>query len=92
MGLIEVSQFGAKSLWKFCFRFEEFSENEFSKFTGFQCALKATKFESIRVLKLKRFVGFPNRVNLNFDKSKVLKFKLTNCSSRFGMRGIFGLQ
>ncbi|MBG0757463.1 hypothetical protein BOO21_19215 [Vibrio cidicii] len=34
-GLLEVSQFGAKSLWKFCFRFE-FSENEFSKFTGFK--------------------------------------------------------
>ncbi|EHA1127754.1 DUF3265 domain-containing protein, partial [Vibrio navarrensis] len=31
----EVSLFGAKSLWKFCFRFE-FSENEFSKFTGFK--------------------------------------------------------
>ncbi|EHA1127952.1 hypothetical protein FG475_23530 [Vibrio navarrensis] len=31
----EVSQFGAKSLWQFCFRFE-FSENEFSKFTGFK--------------------------------------------------------
>ncbi|WP_411393304.1 DUF3265 domain-containing protein, partial [Vibrio parahaemolyticus] len=43
----------------------------------------ATKFESIRVLKLKRFAGFPNRVNLNFGKSKVLKFKLTNC-----LRGI----
>ncbi len=34
----EVSQFGAKSLWKFCFRFEEFSENEFSKFTGFKAS------------------------------------------------------
>ncbi|WP_391857726.1 hypothetical protein, partial [Vibrio cidicii] len=34
-GLLEVSQFGAKSLWKFCFRFE-FSENELSKFTGFK--------------------------------------------------------
>ncbi|EHA1127679.1 hypothetical protein FG475_21870 [Vibrio navarrensis] len=33
----EVSKFGAKSLWKFCFRFE-FSENEFSKFSGFQSA------------------------------------------------------
>ncbi|HDY7777484.1 TPA: DUF3265 domain-containing protein [Vibrio vulnificus] len=43
----------------------------------------ATKFESIRFLKLKRFVVFPNRVNLSFSKSKVLKFKLTNC-----LRGI----
>ncbi|MBH9742661.1 hypothetical protein CJ419_24020 [Vibrio navarrensis] len=31
----EVSQYAAKSLWKFCFLFE-FSENEFSKFTGFK--------------------------------------------------------
>ncbi|MBE4609783.1 hypothetical protein, partial [Vibrio navarrensis] len=35
LGLREVSKFGAKSLWQFCFRFE-FSENEFSKFTGFK--------------------------------------------------------
>ncbi|WP_226982294.1 hypothetical protein, partial [Vibrio navarrensis] len=63
--------------------FEEFSENEFSKFTGFQCALKATKFEPIRVLKLRWFASFPNRVNLSFGKPKVLKFKLTNC-----LRGI----
>ncbi|MBE4609710.1 hypothetical protein BOO28_18900 [Vibrio navarrensis] len=39
--------------------------------------------ELFRVLKLKRFVGFPNRVNLRLGKSKVLKFKLTNC-----LRGI----
>ncbi|MBF4313288.1 DUF3265 domain-containing protein, partial [Vibrio anguillarum] len=30
MGLHEVSQFGAKSLWRFCIRFE-FSESDFSK-------------------------------------------------------------
>lgn len=82
MWLHEVSQFGAKSLWTFCFRFE-FSENEFSKFTDFQRAQNATKFESIRVLKLRQFAGFPNPVNLGFGKSKVLKFKLTNC-----LRGI----
>ncbi|WP_428977070.1 hypothetical protein, partial [Vibrio cidicii] len=35
----------------------------------------------IRVLKLKRFVGFLSRVNLRFGQSKVLKFKLTNCLS-----------
>ncbi|WP_319024172.1 hypothetical protein, partial [Vibrio navarrensis] len=32
----EVSQFDPKSLWQFCFRFEEFSENGSSKFTGFK--------------------------------------------------------
>ncbi|EPP4298138.1 hypothetical protein ACUP6R_003966, partial [Vibrio navarrensis] len=35
LGLCEVSKFGAKSLWKFCFRFE-FSENDLSRFAGFQ--------------------------------------------------------
>ncbi|EGR2461420.1 hypothetical protein DYA89_17610 [Vibrio cholerae] len=34
-GLHEVSQFGAKSLWKFYSRFE-FSEIDLSKFTGFK--------------------------------------------------------
>ncbi|EPF2931200.1 hypothetical protein ACSL9C_004150, partial [Vibrio navarrensis] len=78
----EISQLGAKLLWKFCFRFE-FSENDLSKFSGFQIARKATKFDLIRGSKLKWFVGFPNRFNLSFGKSKVLKFKLTNC-----LRGI----
>ncbi|MBE4590661.1 hypothetical protein BOO31_18790 [Vibrio navarrensis] len=78
----EVSKLGAKSLWKFCICFE-FPENDLSKFSGFQIARKATNFESIRVLNLRWFVGFPNRVNLSFGKSKVLKFKLTNC-----LRGI----
>ncbi|EOG7740802.1 hypothetical protein ACLIN7_003658, partial [Vibrio cholerae] len=41
----------------------------------------ATKFESFRVLKLKWFASFLNQVNLRFDQSKVLKFKLTNCLS-----------
>ncbi|EGR4363296.1 hypothetical protein DDM66_18160 [Vibrio cholerae] len=68
MGSREVSQFGAKSLWKCRFRFE-FSENELSKFSSFQIARKATKFESIRVLNLRWFVGFPNRVSLRFSKS-----------------------
>ncbi|KYN24683.1 hypothetical protein AUQ44_01995 [Vibrio cidicii] len=66
MGMREVSQFGAKLLWKFRFRFE-FSERDLSNFSVFQIALKATKFEPIRVLKLKRFVGFPNQVNLGFS-------------------------
>ncbi|MBE4583352.1 DUF3265 domain-containing protein, partial [Vibrio navarrensis] len=42
-----------------------------------------TKFESFRVLKLKWFASFLNQVNLRFDQSKMLKFKLTNC-----LRGI----
>ncbi|WP_319026115.1 hypothetical protein, partial [Vibrio navarrensis] len=33
----EVSQLAAKSIWKFCFRFE-FSESDLSKFTGFQAS------------------------------------------------------
>ncbi|MGI9859706.1 hypothetical protein, partial [Vibrio vulnificus] len=37
LGLREVRQFGAKSLWRFCFRFE-FSESDLSKFSGFQIA------------------------------------------------------
>ncbi|MBE4617163.1 hypothetical protein BOO90_19445 [Vibrio navarrensis] len=78
----EVSLFGAELLWKFGVRFE-FPENDLSKFSGFQIARKATNFESIRVLKLRQFAGFPNPVNLGFGKSKVLKFKLTNC-----LRGI----
>ncbi|KGK18393.1 hypothetical protein DC58_00525 [Vibrio navarrensis] len=68
MGLHEVSLFGAKSLWKFGVRFE-FPENDLSKFSGFQIARKATNFESIRVLKLKSFAGFPSQVNLDFGKS-----------------------
>ncbi len=43
----------------------------------------ATKFESMRVSELKWFSGFSNQVNLGLSKSKVLKFKLTNC-----LRGI----
>ncbi len=43
----------------------------------------AAKFESMRVLKLRWFVVFPNWVSLGFGQSKVLKFKLTNC-----LRGI----
>ncbi|MBE4583260.1 hypothetical protein BOO90_18755 [Vibrio navarrensis] len=78
----EFSKFGANSLWQFCFRVE-FFENVLSKFTDFQRAQNVTKFESIRVLKLKRFAGFTNQVNLGLSKSKVLKFKLTNC-----LRGI----
>ncbi|WP_319026118.1 hypothetical protein, partial [Vibrio navarrensis] len=35
LGLLKVSQLGAKSLLKFAVRFE-FSENDLSKFTGFQ--------------------------------------------------------
>ncbi len=85
----EVSQFGAKSLWKFCVR-SEFSENDLSKFSGFQIARKATKFDLFRVSKLKWFVGLPNRVNLSFCKSKVLKFKLTNCLS--GIRNAWHFQ
>ncbi|WP_320205783.1 hypothetical protein, partial [Vibrio cholerae] len=34
LGLREVSKLGAKSLWKFCFRFE-FPESDLSKFSGF---------------------------------------------------------
>ncbi len=49
-----------------------------------------TKFESIRVLKLRQFVGFPNQVNLGFGKSKVLKFKLTSCLS--GIRNAWHFQ
>ncbi|WP_319024410.1 hypothetical protein [Vibrio navarrensis] len=89
LGLLEVSQLGAKSLWKFGVRFE-FSENDLSKFSSFQIARKATKFESIRVSKLKWFVGFPNRFNLRLGKSKVLKFKLTNCLS--GIRNAWHFQ
>ncbi|MBE4590579.1 hypothetical protein BOO31_18325 [Vibrio navarrensis] len=44
----------------------------------------------MRVLKLKRFVGFQKRVNLNFGKSKMLKFKLTNCLS--GIRNAWHFQ
>ncbi|MBE4587054.1 hypothetical protein BOO29_19460 [Vibrio navarrensis] len=36
-----------------------------------------------RVSKFRRFASFPNRVNLRFGQSNVLKFKLTNC-----LRGI----
>ncbi|TOG16008.1 hypothetical protein CGJ06_24475 [Vibrio parahaemolyticus] len=36
-GLREVSQFVAKSLWKFCVR-TEFSESDLLKFSGFQIA------------------------------------------------------
>ncbi|MBE3667233.1 hypothetical protein BOO35_19440 [Vibrio navarrensis] len=43
--------------------------------------MNARKFELIRFSKLKRFVGFPNRVNLSFGNSKLLKFKLTSCLS-----------
>lgn len=75
-----MSKFGAKSLWKFGVLFE-FSENEFSKFTGFHSACMATKFELFRVLKLRWFAGFLNRFSLRLGKSKVLKFKLTNCLS-----------
>ncbi len=53
------------------------------KICRFQSKRMATKFESIRVLKLRWFAGFLDRVNLSFGKSKVLKFKLTNC-----LRGI----
>ncbi|RZR20391.1 hypothetical protein D8T63_22465 [Vibrio vulnificus] len=35
LGLREVSKLDSKSLWQFCFRFE-FSEDEFTKFTGFK--------------------------------------------------------
>ncbi|KYN90498.1 hypothetical protein ATY35_20950, partial [Vibrio cidicii] len=35
LGLREVSKLGSKSLLQFCFRFE-FSEDEFSKSTGFK--------------------------------------------------------
>ncbi|MBG0757345.1 hypothetical protein BOO21_18615 [Vibrio cidicii] len=37
LGLREVSKLGAKSLWKFCFRFE-FGEHVLSKIIGFQIA------------------------------------------------------
>ncbi|MBG0757469.1 hypothetical protein BOO21_19245 [Vibrio cidicii] len=50
----------------------------------------ATKFESIRVLKFRQFAGFPNQVNLGLSKSKVLKFKLTNCLS--GIRNAWHFQ
>ncbi len=50
----------------------------------------ATKFESMRVSKLKWFSGFLNQVNLRFGKSKVLKFKLTNCLS--GIRNAWHFQ
>ncbi|KYN90488.1 hypothetical protein ATY35_21015, partial [Vibrio cidicii] len=48
------------------------------------------KFESFRVLKFRWFVGFPNRCNLRLGKSKVLKFKLTNCLS--GIRNAWHFQ
>ncbi len=50
----------------------------------------ATKFESIWGLKLKWFAGFLNQVNLGLGKSKVLKFKLTNCLS--GIRNAWHFQ
>ncbi|MBE3667188.1 hypothetical protein BOO35_19200, partial [Vibrio navarrensis] len=49
-----------------------------------------TKFESFRVLKLKWFASFLNQVNLRFDQSKMLKFKLTNCLS--GIRNAWHFQ
>ncbi|KNA44179.1 hypothetical protein A51_023700 [Vibrio cholerae MZO-3] len=61
-----------------------------SKFTDFQRAQNATKFESIRVLKVRQFAGFPNPVNLGFGKSKMLKFKLTSCLS--GIRNAWHFQ
>ncbi len=39
---------------------------------------------------VKWFVGFPNQVNLGLSKSKVLKFKLTNCLS--GIRNAWHFQ
>ncbi len=50
----------------------------------------ATKFELFRVLKLRWFAGFLNRVRLRLGKSKVLKFKLTNCLS--GIRNAWHFQ
>ncbi len=50
----------------------------------------ATKFELFRVFKLRWFAGFLNRVSLRLGKSKVLKFKLTNCLS--GIRNAWHFQ
>ncbi|MBE4609728.1 hypothetical protein BOO28_19000 [Vibrio navarrensis] len=78
----EVSKLGSKSLWKFCFRFE-FSEDEFSKFTGFKAneqpqSLSLFRFSNSSVLLVFQIGLVSDLVNL-----KVLKFKLTNC-----LRGI----
>ncbi|WP_346393656.1 hypothetical protein, partial [Vibrio cidicii] len=56
------------------------AQSRFGSF-AFVLSFPKVRYQSFRVLKLKRFVGFPNRVNLRFGKSKVLKFKLTNCLS-----------
>ncbi|KYN24579.1 hypothetical protein AUQ44_01275 [Vibrio cidicii] len=58
-----------------------FPKMSYQNFRVFKSHEKATKFELFRVLKLKRFAGFTNQVNLGLSKSKVLKFKLTNCLS-----------
>ncbi|MBE4583375.1 hypothetical protein BOO34_19170 [Vibrio navarrensis] len=44
----------------------------------------------MQVSKLKWFSGFSNQVNLRLGKSKMLKFKLTNCLS--GIRNAWHFQ
>ncbi|WP_324293700.1 hypothetical protein, partial [Vibrio parahaemolyticus] len=80
LGLHEVSQFGAKSLWQFCFRFE-FSENGSSKFTGFKAgelpqSLNQCGFQNSSGLLVSQIGLISALINL-----KGLKFKLTNCLS-----------
>ncbi|MBE3671165.1 hypothetical protein BOO25_19735 [Vibrio navarrensis] len=78
----EVSQFGAESLWKFCFRFE-FPESVCLKFTGFKTnewpqSLSQFGFQNSSGLLVSQIGLISALINL-----KVLKFKLTNC-----LRGI----
>ncbi len=71
------SRFGS---FAFALSFPKMSSQNLLVFKAHQRPLN---FELFRVLKLRWFVDFPNRVNLSFGKSKLLKFKLTNC-----LRGI----
>ncbi|KYN24547.1 hypothetical protein AUQ44_01075 [Vibrio cidicii] len=85
----EVSQFGAKSLWQFCFRFE-FSENGSSKFTGFKAgelpqSLNQCGFQNSSGLLVSQIGLISALINL-----KGLKFKLTNCLS--GIRNAWHFQ
>ncbi len=85
----EVGQFGAKSLWKFCFRFE-FCEHVLSKFMVFKANEQSQSLNKFGFQNSSGLLVFQVRLILGLVNLKVLKFKLTNCLS--GIRNAWHFQ